>query len=205
MALARPSSEVAALPGKDKPRCALAASTWVWLNLKVGAFSFGTGSVAPIYRRALVVEARALTADEFQDVLTIAQLLPGPNLVSLSMALGSKLFGYSVGVLGVVALCVPGALWALLTTLLIPIQEPLVRAVVAGFAIGAAILLLELTLQLEQGLRCTHVPGQPASTGRRCARGAVVLAIAALSIFGAPLLLIVVLGILGGAAAELPA
>lgn len=205
MALAGTSTQVAAPSRAETPRCTLAVSTWVLLNLKLGAFSFGTGSVAPIYRRALVVEARALTADEFQDLLTIAQLLPGPNLVSLSMALGSRLFGYPVGVLGVFALCLPGALWALLTAFLIPIQEPLVRTVVAGFAVGAALLLLDLALQLEHGLRCTHVPGQRVSASRRRWRLVVALAVAALSLFGAPLLLIVALGMLGGAAAELAA
>lgn len=182
---------------------ALDAGGWVLLNLKLGAFCFGTGSVAPIYRRALVVETRSLSADEFQDALTVAQLLPGPNLVSLSMALGTRLFGYPAGVAGVAALCLPGALWALLTTRLIPIDRPPVRAVVAGFAVGAAVLLLDLALQLEQGLRATHVTGEQASRRKRGWRLGVVVAVATLSLLGVPLLSTVALGILGGVAAEL--
>ncbi len=181
---------------------ALTALGWVLLNLKLGAFSFGTGSVAPIYRRALVVEARLLSAEQFQDALTVAQLLPGPNLVSLTMALGSRLFGYTGGVAGVVALCLPGAIWALLTVALIPMDLPLVRAVVAGFAIGAAGLLLDLALELEAGLRSTHAPAQRVPLRKRCGRLIVVVAVAALSLWGFPLLTAVAVGLAGGLAAE---
>jgi chromate transporter len=176
---------------------------WLLLNLKVGAFSFGTGSVAPVYRRALVEETRALSAEEFQDLLTIAQLLPGPNLVSLSMALGSRLFGHAVGAMGVAALCLPGAAWALVTTALVPIDEPLVRAAVAGFAVGAALLLLELSLQLERGLRRTHVSGEAASRARHGGRLGVALAVAASSITGVPLLTTVMVGVVAGVAVEM--
>lgn len=181
----------------------LTALGWILLNLKVGAFSFGTGSVAPIYRRALVVEARLLTAEQFQDVLTVAQLLPGANLVSLTMALGTRLFGYGAGAAGVAALCLPGAMWALLTLCAMPMGVPLVRALVAGFAMGAAVLLLDLALQLAHGLRATHVRDLHASTGRRRFRLLVALAVAALALFGVPLLSIIALGVVGGAVAEL--
>jgi chromate transporter len=182
---------------------ALTARGWVLLNLKVGAFSFGTGSVAPIYHRALVVEGRALSTEQFQEALTVAQLLPGPNLVSLAMALGTRLFGYATAVAGVVALCLPGALWAVLSIALVPMHLPLVRAVVAGCAIGAAGLLFNLALQLEPGLRTTHVPGQQASGRKRRWRLAVAVGVAALSLWGVPLLSAVLLGIAGGAVAEL--
>jgi chromate transporter len=182
---------------------AMTAPRWVVLNLKLGAFSFGAGSIAPSYRRALVVEARTLSAEQFQDALTVAQLLPGPNLVSLAMALGTRLFGYGPAVAGVVALCLPGAVWALVTVALIPMELPLVRAIVAGFAIAAAGLLLDLALQLHAGLRVTHTAGQRAPLRRRCARVVVVVAVAALSFCGFPLLTAVLAGIAGGAAAEL--
>lgn len=203
MASAAPDHLAREVDASHEP--ALTALGWVLLNLKLGAFSFGTGSVAPIYRRALVVEARLLSADQFQDMLTVAQLLPGANLVSLTMALGTRLFGYAAAVAGVVALCLPGAIWALMAVALIPMDLPLVRAVVAGFAIGAAGLLFELALQLEAGLRATHVPGQEAPRRKRYGRVIVVLAVAALSLCGFPLLTTVAVGIAGGAAAELVA
>lgn len=181
----------------------LTAVGWILLNFKLGAFSFGTGSVAPIYRRALVIDTRALSAEQFQDALTVAQLLPGPNLVSLTMALGTRLFGYPTAVAGVAALCLPGAIWALLTVSAMPLNVPLVRAVVAGFAVGAAVLLLDLALLLERGLAATHVPDVQASRGKRRWRLLVVLAVALAALFGVPLLSIVALGVAGGAAAEL--
>lgn len=202
MALAPVASEAAAPPAKVLDHH-LAPRDWLLLNLKVGAFSFGTGSVAPIYRRALVEEARALSADEFQDLLTIAQLLPGPNLVSLSMALGSRLFGYAVAVMGVALLCLPGAAWALVATAFVPIQDPLVRAVVAGCAVGASVLLLELCLQLERGLRLTHVAGAIAPSARHRGRLGVALAVATSSILGVPLPTTVMVGVLVGLVVEM--
>lgn len=36
---------------------------------------------------------KALTSREFQEILTVCQVLPGPTLVSLAMYLGRRLFG----------------------------------------------------------------------------------------------------------------
>jgi chromate transporter len=175
---------------------------WLAFNLKVGLLTFGTGSVMPLYQRRLVEEARALTADEFQEALTLSQLLPGPYLVSLTMYLGARLFGTALGALGVLALCLPGAVWGLTAMLLIPVGRPEIQAVLAGFAIGSAVLIADLVLRLRSGLSAGHVAGTPAGRGKHARRVLVALAVAALSLARVPLPTVTLAGAAAGLIAE---
>jgi chromate transporter len=55
----------------------------------------GFGGVLPVSRHALVEKKKWLTEKEFAEQLAISQLLPGPNIVNLSVALGDKFHGVS--------------------------------------------------------------------------------------------------------------
>jgi chromate transporter len=57
----------------------------------MGVVSFG--GVLPFARRALVEKERWLTADEFNEGLSLGQILPGPNVVNLSIMLGARFHG----------------------------------------------------------------------------------------------------------------
>ena len=56
--------------------------------LQVGARGFG--GAMPWARRMLVDERRWLTAEEFTDVLSLGQVLPGPNIVRSSEPLTAR-------------------------------------------------------------------------------------------------------------------
>lgn len=53
----------------------------------------GFGGVLPWARRVLVERRRWLSADEFTDVLSLCQFLPGPNIVNMSIAIGARFRG----------------------------------------------------------------------------------------------------------------
>ena len=53
----------------------------------------GFGGVLPFARRMLVERRRWLTADEFNETLSLCQSLPGPNIVNLSIATGQRFAG----------------------------------------------------------------------------------------------------------------
>jgi chromate transporter len=53
----------------------------------------GFGGVLPVSRHTLVEKKQWLTEKEFAEQLAISQLLPGPNIVNLSVALGDKFQG----------------------------------------------------------------------------------------------------------------
>ena len=48
-----------------------------------------------VAQRELVERKRWLTREEFLDLLSVAQVLPGPNIVNLSMMLGDRWVGSS--------------------------------------------------------------------------------------------------------------
>ena len=93
-----------------------------------GILSIGGGRAAFFYE-ALVIRRRWLRTEEFLQDYTLAQLLPGPNVSNLAIALGRRLAG------------LPGATWALLAVI-VP---------------GLVILLTLATLYFGRGLTPTTV------------------------------------------------
>lgn len=80
----------------------------------------GFGGVLAVAQRELVDRRGWLTRAEFIDAYGFAQLLPGPNVVNLSLMLGDRFFGWR------------GALAAIAGMLLAPLV--VVLALAAGYA-----------------------------------------------------------------------
>jgi chromate transporter len=59
--------------------------------LVMGLISFG--GVLPFARRALVEQRKWLTSEEFNEALSLGQILPGPNVVNLSVMVGARFHG----------------------------------------------------------------------------------------------------------------
>src|SRR5689334_2339669 len=55
----------------------------------------GFGGVLPFARRMLVEQRRWLSEREFIEVLSLSQFLPGPNIVNVSIIVGSRFRGPS--------------------------------------------------------------------------------------------------------------
>ena len=53
----------------------------------------GFGGVLPFARRMLVDQRAWLTEDEFNETLALCQTLPGPNIVNVSVVVGSRFAG----------------------------------------------------------------------------------------------------------------
>ena len=86
------------------PPPTVAALFWGFLSISI----IGFGGVLPWARRLIVEQRRWLTGAEFTDLLGLCQFLPGPNIVNLSVALGSRFRG------------LPGALAAMVGLLTLP-------------------------------------------------------------------------------------
>ena len=83
----------------------------------------GFGGVLSVVQRELVEKKKWLTTTEFVEDWAVAQILPGPNVVNLSLMIGGRHFG------------LPGALSALSGLLLAPTMLVLlIAAAVAGIA-----------------------------------------------------------------------
>jgi chromate transporter len=160
---------------------------WLRVNLTIGTLSFGSASRIVLYEDAVVRERGWLTPDEFAEVLTVAQLLPGPNLVNLSAYLGYRLVGPVASLLGILCLCLPGAVLAVALSGVLAVQRPWVQAPLRGMAVAGIVLLLLFLWRRLPGLASTADPGTPASTRVRVMRGALLAAVAAAILAGASL------------------
>jgi chromate transporter len=80
----------------------------------------GFGGVLAIVQRELVEKKQWLTQEEFLEDWAVAQILPGPNVVNLSLMIGDRYFGFR------------GALAALAGMLAFPLVIVLALAVVFG-------------------------------------------------------------------------
>jgi chromate transporter len=80
----------------------------------------GFGGVLAVVQRELVERKRWLTQEEFIEDWAVAQIMPGPNVVNLSLMIGGRYFG------------LPGALAALGGMLAVPLVLVLGLAVLYG-------------------------------------------------------------------------
>jgi chromate transporter len=114
----------------------------------------GFGGAMPWARRMLVEERRWLTPREFTDAFSLCNFLPGPNIVNMSVIVGSR-FG---GPRGAVA-----AFTGLLTVPLLVVltlaalysrfgQLPAIDAVLRGVGASAGGLVLAAGLKMAEGL-----------------------------------------------------
>jgi chromate transporter len=95
--------------------------SFTWLALQ------GFGGVLAVVQRELVDRKKWLTRDEFVDDWAVAQILPGPNVINLSLMLGDRYFGLR------------GALAALAGMLVFPLMAVLLLALLfAGISDSAA-------------------------------------------------------------------
>jgi len=110
-----PSSPLAARP-TDLPRPQPASLadlffSFTWLALQ------GFGGVLAVIQREMVERKRWLTQEEFLEDWAVAQIMPGPNVVNLSLMVGGRYFGLK------------GALTALAGMLAVPLLIVLVLGV----------------------------------------------------------------------------
>ena len=60
----------------------------------------GFGGVLAVVQRVLVEEKRWMTREQFVEDWAVAQIMPGPNVVNLSLMIGGRYFGLSGALAG---------------------------------------------------------------------------------------------------------
>ena len=115
----------------------------------------GFGGVLAIAQRELVERLQWLTREEFVEMLSVSQVLPGPNVVNLSLMIGDRHFGLR------------GAFAALAGMLLVPLvivlvlaalyaefaSHPVVAGALRGMGAVAAGLVISTALKLATTLK----------------------------------------------------
>ena len=114
----------------------------------------GFGGVLAVVQRELVEKKRWLTRDEFIEDWAVAQIMPGPNVVNLSMMIGARSFGLK-GALAALAgmLTVPLIIVLLLALLYAQfLDHPGVAGAPRGGGAGGAGLIAAPRLKMFCGL-----------------------------------------------------
>lgn len=114
----------------------------------------GFGGVLPFIRQAVVERNRWLDDREFAELLGVAQVLPGPNVVNISVMLGYRyagLRGAAAAFAGLVLM--PLLLLLALTAVYYRLaDQPAVRGALQGMMAVAAGLILATGLRLTASL-----------------------------------------------------
>ena len=123
----------------------------------------GFGGVLPVAHHALVERERWLSPQQFVELLTIGQVLPGPNIINISIILGDRFFGWrgaAAATAGLLAL----PLFVVLA-LAMAYQRfadlPAVAGALRGMGAVAAGLIIATAVKLSRTLQ-TNPMGQPA-------------------------------------------
>jgi chromate transporter len=120
-----------------------------WLALQ------GFGGVLSVVQRELVEKKRWLTPEEFLEDWAVAQILPGPNVVNLSLMLGDRYFGLRGALVAVSGILLfPLLLVLALAAVFAGMAElPGVQGALRGMGAVAAGLIAATGLKLNRGLK----------------------------------------------------
>ncbi len=140
------------LPAQDHPQPRSLTDLFVSFTLLALQ---GFGGVLAVVQRELVEKKRWMTREEFIEDWAVAQIMPGPNVVNLSLMIGGRYFGLK-GALAALAgmLTVPLVLVLLLALLYAQFAtHPGVAGALRGMAAVAAGLIAATGLKLFAALQ----------------------------------------------------
>jgi len=121
---------------------------FTWLAIQ------GFGAAAPVAYREIVERRKWLTPQDFAQDWAVAQLMPGPNAINLSLMVGDRFFGGKGAFASVLGMtCAPVLIVVTIATIYnefssIPMVAGALKAmgaVAAGLIIGTALKLLTNT------------------------------------------------------------
>lgn len=160
--------------------------SFTWLALQ------GFGGVLAVVQRELVEKKRWLTNDEFVEDWAVAQIMPGPNVVNLSITIGERYFGWRGALVAVCGmLCFPMLLVLTLTVIYSQLAgHPAVAGALRGMGAVAAGLVAGMGLKLTATL--TRHP-----LGRWCSAALALASFIAMAVMRFPLAWVLL--VVGGA------
>jgi chromate transporter len=148
---------MSSLPFPDRPRPESLTDLFVSFSLLALQ---GFGGVMAVVQREFVEKKRWLSAEEFIEDWAVAQVMPGPNVINLSLIIGGRHFGLK-GAMAALAGMLAAPLLIVLALALIYAQfasRPEVAGALRGMGAVAAGLIGATALKLTKALK-TNVLG----------------------------------------------
>lgn len=120
----------------------------------------GFGGVLPVAQRELVEQRRWLSREQFLEVLSVGQVLPGPNIVNVALVIGDRFFGWRGAVAALAGLLAAPLVIVMSLAVLYTrfSHEPRVAGAMHGMGAVAAGLILAMGLKLAPTLRRNPLP-----------------------------------------------
>ncbi|MDP1900493.1 MAG: chromate transporter [Rubrivivax sp.] len=121
----------------------------------------GFGGVLPVAQRELVERLGWLSSEQFLAMLSVAQVLPGPNIVNLALMIGNRFFGWRGAAAATTGILLAPLVVVLALALLArQLQSvPAVTGALRGMGVVAAGLVLSTAIKLSAGLRGNALGG----------------------------------------------
>ncbi len=136
-------------PAPHQPQsCADLFWSFTWLALQ------GFGGVLAVVQRELVEKKQWLTREQFVEEWAVAQIMPGPNVVNLSLMIGGRYFGLRGALSALAGMLAAPLVVVLLLVLLYAqfAQVPAVQGALRGMGAVAAGLIAATGLKLMGAL-----------------------------------------------------
>jgi chromate transporter len=116
--------------------------------LIIGATSFG--GVVPYLRASLVTRRQWLGDNEFIELLSISQSIPGLNATNMAVLVGQKLGGVLGAIAAILGMCLPGGLLMFIVGILYRAHgdQALAAGALKGVAAASVGLVLATAVQL---------------------------------------------------------
>jgi chromate transporter len=141
--MSQPATDATALPAGTP-------GLWEIFTAFFGIAIVGFGGVMPWARRMLVEQRGWLTPEEFVETLSLAQFLPGGNIINMSVAVGQRFRGPAGALVAVIGLLIgPCIIITLLGTVYLRFGDvAALHHALSGITAAAAGLILALAVKM---------------------------------------------------------
>ncbi len=114
----------------------------------------GFGGVIPVAQRELVEHQRWLTREEFLELLSVGQVLPGPNIVNMAIIMGDRCFGWRGALAAASGILLAPLVLVLVLAILVQQAQglPAIDDALRGMGVVASGLILSTAWKLGGGL-----------------------------------------------------
>lgn len=146
----------------------------------------GFGGVLPVAQRVLVEQRQWLSREQFVEVLSLGQVLPGPNIVNVALMIGDRFFGLRGAAAALLGLLTAPLLIVLLLAALYGqlASVPAVAGALRGMGAVSAGLIIATALKVMPTLKASPL-------GRPTAAAMVLLSALAIGWWRVPLVWVV--------------
>lgn len=115
----------------------------------------GVGGVLPFAQRILVEDKRWLRTDQFVEMLSLGQVLPGPNLINLALMVGQHFFGWRGAVVALAGMLAAPLVLIFIVAIAYAsyAHAPLVAHALQGMSVVVAGMVIAMGIKLLPAVR----------------------------------------------------